>query len=214
MRLDIAVTPDVSLAFATPISVRKVQNTASLNNALERAILARRDKDGGGNHSNVGGWHSAPDLLEWPEPEVRMMLGEVDRSVQKLCALPNMMETRRAEGHPTVAYRASAWANCNENGHYNALHIHSGHQWSAVYYVTVGKPAAGHSLNGRLELRDPRPAAPFGFVPGFTFGQPLTVEPEPGLLVVFPAWLEHWVHPFYGEGHRISIAINIALEKR
>ena len=31
-------------------------------------------------------------------------------------------------------------------------------------------------------------------------------------MLVFPAWIEHGVHPFYGEGHRISIAINVAIE--
>jgi hypothetical protein len=29
------------------------------------------------------------------------------------------------------------------------------------------------------------------------------------MLVLFPAWLEHWVHPFVGGGERISIAVNI-----
>jgi hypothetical protein len=31
-------------------------------------------------------------------------------------------------------------------------------------------------------------------------------------MLVFPAWIEHSVHPFHGEGYRISIAINVAIE--
>jgi hypothetical protein len=41
------------------------------------------------------------------------------------------------------------------------------------------------------------------------FGRPLTIRPQPGMLVAFPAWIEHWVHPFHGGGERISIAVNI-----
>ena len=28
-------------------------------------------------------------------------------------------------------------------------------------------------------------------------------------MIVFPAWLNHLVHPFFGDGERISIAFNI-----
>ena len=39
----------------------------------------------------------------------------------------------------------------------------------------------------------------------------LLIRPKPGLMVIFPAWAEHWVHPFHGDGNRISIAINVTL---
>jgi hypothetical protein len=40
----------------------------------------------------------------------------------------------------------------------------------------------------------------------------MLIRPQPGTMLVFPAWIEHSVHPFYGEGHRISIAVNVAIE--
>jgi hypothetical protein len=67
-------------------------------------------------------------------------------------------------------------------------------------------------MNGRIELRDPRPAASYARMPGFTCGQPMLIKPQPGMMLVFPAWIEHGVHPFQGEGRRISIAINVAVE--
>jgi hypothetical protein len=60
-----------------------------------------------------------------------------------------------------------------------------------------------------LEIRDPRPAAIHGRLPAFMFGRGVNIRPQSGLLVVFPAWIEHWVHPFFGSGERISIAVNI-----
>jgi putative 2-oxoglutarate-Fe(II)-dependent oxygenase superfamily protein len=47
----------------------------------------------------------------------------------------------------------------------------------------------------------------------FACRQALEIEPKPGLLVIFPAWLQYCVHPFFGMGHRISITMNITLEE-
>ena len=48
--------------------------------------------------------------------------------------------------------------------------------------------------------------------PGNPFGQTVSVPPRPGLMVLFPSWLYHWVNPFYGEGERISVAFNVRAE--
>jgi hypothetical protein len=32
------------------------------------------------------------------------------------------------------------------------------------------------------------------------------------MMVVFPSWLRHMVHPFVGEGERITIAWNMLLD--
>ena len=50
-------------------------------------------------------------------------------------------------------------------------------------------------------------------VPGTPYGQRLLVRPEPGLLVLFPGWMYHFVHPVTSTEPRISIAFN-ALWKR
>ncbi|MBT5648726.1 MAG: hypothetical protein HOJ41_12770, partial [Rhodospirillaceae bacterium] len=41
------------------------------------------------------------------------------------------------------------------------------------------------------------------------FARSLLIDPEPGKMILFPSWMEHAVHPFYGTGQRISIAANI-----
>ena len=208
----VPITPELSTAFGTPISIRTVGNADRINAGLRSAILKRRESDRGNRISKVGGWQAQPDFLEWPEPEVKLLMEEVDRSVQLINGLPTFLATRGQQSSSRVAYKAYGWTNVNESGNYNLLHMHPGNQWSVVYYVAAGKPNPEPPMNGRLELRDPRPAAEFARMPGFTCGQPLMVQPQAGLMVVFPAWIEHGVHPYYGEGPRISVAINIALE--
>jgi hypothetical protein len=40
------------------------------------------------------------------------------------------------------------------------------------------------------------------------------IKPEPGRLIVFPAWLAHEVDAWQGDGLRISIAINLSHPKQ
>ncbi|HEY4265550.1 MAG TPA: TIGR02466 family protein [Micropepsaceae bacterium] len=206
-----ALNHELSLVFATPLSLRTVPNAATLNAGLERAILSRRQTYGGNRISNIGGWQSLPDLLDWPEPEVKQLAAEIDRTVQQMWTLPAALERRPRESQTRAVYRAYGWANVNEPGHYNMIHMHPGNHFSAVYYVATGKPAPDHEMNGRLELRDPRPAATYCRMPGST-SESLLIRPQPGMMVVFPAWIEHWVHPFQGDGQRISIAVNITFD--
>ena len=206
----VPISPELSSAFGTPISLRTVPSFATINPGLERAILARAHRGEANRISNIGGWQSLPDLLDWPEPEIKVLTAELDRAIQQINALPAMLAQQPEPGR--VKYNAYGWANVNRSGHYNMMHVHPGNHWSVVYYVATGTLNPDTPMNGRIELRDPRPAANFAKMPGFTSGQPMLIKPQPGMMLVFPAWIEHGVHPFFGEGHRISIAINVALE--
>ena len=206
----VPITPEVSSAFGTPILKRAVPTAATMNIGLERAILARAQQGAANRISNVGGWQSLPDLLDWPEPEIKQLVHEIDHSIQQISALPALLGQ---QPHPArVKYRAYGWANINNPGDYNMLHVHPGNHWSVVYYVATGRPHPDTPMNGRIELRDPSPAASFARMPGFNTGQPMLIRPQPGTMLVFPAWIEHCVHPFQGDGVRISIAINVAIE--
>jgi uncharacterized protein (TIGR02466 family) len=209
MTLDIAIAPDVTLTFGVPLLVRNMPGAGSVNRGLGNAIMARAEAGGGARKSNSGGWHSEETLLDWPEPEIATLRGWIDGAVQTVSRLPY----RATPDAVQLAYRATGWANVNRSGNYNTLHVHSGSHWAVVYYVAVGEEDAGFQFNGLLELRDPRPGAVHGRLPGFMFGRALTIKPAPGMLVVFPAWIEHWVHPFHGRGERISIAVNIDITR-
>ena len=207
------ITPELSMVFGTPIAVRTVPNFQTLNAGLERAIFARAQSDSGNQISNIGGWQSLTDFLDWPEPAIAHFKAEFDRGIQTISTMPALMERRPVDLGNRVAYTAYGWANINQHGHYNTLHVHAGCDWSVVYYVSSGVPNPDTPTNGRIELRDPRPAATYARIPGFTTGQPMRIRPQAGLMVIFPSWIEHWVHPFYGEGNRISIALNVALKR-
>jgi len=86
------------------------------------------------------------------------------------------------------------------------MHNHPSSAWSGCYYVTGA--GSDESLAGVLEFYDPRPFTEMVEVPGTPYGQRMLIRPVPGLLVVFPSWLYHFVHPMASDTPRISIAFN------
>ena len=63
-----------------------------------------------------------------------------------------------------------AWVNLLRNGAYNKVHNHPGAVWSAVYYVSLGRPDKTIPDNGLIEFMDPRP--------GNIHGGKEKIEPE------------------------------------
>ncbi len=92
---------------------------------------------------------------------------------------------------------------------HNDAHIHPDCDWSCVYYVDCGQPDEGWERNGLFELHDPRTLAQSSKLGGYGFARSMLIDPEPGKLIMFPSWMAHSVHPFYGSGDRVSIAANI-----
>ena len=70
MAFDIDLSSGVQLVFDTPILVGTMKNAAAVNEGLRRAILAAASRDRRVQVSNIGGWQSAPTLLDWPVPKI------------------------------------------------------------------------------------------------------------------------------------------------
>ena len=194
---------EVKLAFATPIYKQVVPQSASLNQSLRKLILAKRGAGGGSSRSNVGGWQSSYDFMSWGDPAIQTISAHLQE------AFGAVME--KELGHRAFDCRLSvtAWANVNENGNFNRHHTHANNHWSAVYYVDLGEADESYPANGAIEFIDPRPAVGVFEVEPSLSVSTWTIQPEPGLLLMFPSWLRHGVLPFYGKGTRISVAFNL-----
>jgi hypothetical protein len=77
--------------------------------------------------------------------------------------------------------------------------------------VDPGSDTPDRPLSGVLEFLDPRAGVDAVTAPGDPYGEPFRVRPQAGLLVVFPSWLYHWVHPYSGQGPRIAISFNATM---
>ena len=197
-------TTRITAAFATPIATTRVAAAEQLNAALVQLVLAAERASPSTRRSNIGGWRSPADLLDRDDAPIVELRTHILRAV-----LDVVKATAGATGFQGRV-RLSGWANVLRRGNYNAPHTHPESAWSGVYYAEVGD-ATQDSLSGVLELTDPRPQADMVVTPGKPFGRPLRVQPEAGLIVLFPSWLSHFVHAYTGERARISIAFNASM---
>jgi uncharacterized protein (TIGR02466 family) len=96
----------------------------------------------------------------------------------------------------------SLWVNLLKSGGHHSGHVHPHSIISGTLYVEVPKGS------GAIRFEDPRlplmmaaPPRPGTFV---------TVQPRPGLLLMWESWLRHEVLPGTGRGERLSISFNFA----
>ena len=193
---------DKSVLFGTRLFLRKQFLDPATNAGLEKAVLARAASQAGVKVSNTGGWQSEPDLFDWQEPEIRKLAAELDSAIQQYVSFGQAAAV-------SLKIRRAGWANVNRAGDYNNLHNHPQQHLAAVYYVKAPPPGNAGSPDGLLELRDPRPAAGFNGYQTLFSAYPMRFAPEPGMLVMFPAFIDHLVHPHHDADARISLAINI-----
>jgi uncharacterized protein (TIGR02466 family) len=198
--MEIEVTP----AFPTLIGTVLVPDAGTMNADLQTLILAEENRYRSLGRSNIGGWHSETDFLERPEPAVNALTTWVTWAVRQMVA------ATAGRGTSTEAISLSAWTTICRGGAYHAPHSHPDSAWSGVYYVDPGTRSPDLPLGGVLEFLDPRAGAEAVTAPGDPYGAPFRVRPQAGLLVVFPSWLFHWVHPYTGHTPRIAVSFNAA----
>jgi uncharacterized protein (TIGR02466 family) len=99
------------------------------------------------------------------------------------------------------------WANVNAPAAAHAMHTHPNNFLSGVYYVQVAEGA------DTINFHDPRPQVavfrpPVTALTAYNTDQ-VVIKVEPGMLLVFPAWLAHSVDANRSALPRISISFNV-----
>ena len=114
-------------------------------------------------------------------------------------------------------WQIHGWANVNRVGDYHDLHNHPHCYPCGTYFGKIPKDA---EAGGRQDLRpnritfyDPRAGINMGSIRNDPYIEPeFTILPEPGLLMLWPAFLNHFVHPNLSKETRVSISFNIILK--
>jgi uncharacterized protein (TIGR02466 family) len=144
--------------------------------------------------SNRQGWNST-DMTVLERPEFTPLLGTIQAACKQ--ALSEMGQSHRE-------FELQSWINLHDRGGFNFLHMHEAALLSGSFYLQV-PPGSGDFV-----FRDPRPGIIHGFSKG---GMPnshsdVHLTPKTGLLVLFPAWIEHYVEPHASDEPRITVAFN------
>ena len=194
--------------FASPLMIFQIRDAETLNRQLAAESHAMRSQTAGMQRSNNKGWHSPDDFFRRTEPGCMTLRSHILRAVQEA--------TRRVAPNFDFAshvLEAEGWININGLGGYNAPHDHPGYAWSGCYYVVV--PHKKEGRGGSIEFLDPRTNSTVLAVSGADcFASKCTLDPQSGLLLIFPSYLKHWVYPNEQDSDRISIAFNVRFLQR
>ena len=189
------------LLFPTPIYIADIKHP-TLNQELERDIIAWANRDKGMTKTNIKGWHSTTDMDKKPEyKNLVNMLYACQKTIYQ------------QEQYESEPYLGNMWANVNPPGGMNRAHMHPNSLWSGVYYVKAPKNC------GRLKIDDPRAAASMcrpKMRPRLNHPDTAPTrlwrehhyEPIAGRCIMFPAWLMHCVDPNESNDIRISVSFN------
>ena len=184
------------LHFPTPIYIADIKHP-TLNQELERDIVAWSNKDKGMIRTNIKGWHSTTNMHKLPEYK---KLVDMLYACQK-----TIYEQEYYESEPVLG---NMWANINPPGGMNRAHQHPNSLWSGVYYIKAPKNS------GHLKIDDPRSSAAMcrprqkdGEKPPRLFRE-THYEPIAGRCIMVPSWLMHCVDPNESNDIRISVSFN------
>jgi uncharacterized protein (TIGR02466 family) len=200
--MELEVTP----AFPTLIGRIVIPDAEAMNTDLQALIVAEESEYASLGHSNIGGWHSRTDFLSRKEPAVSALL------VWLTWALRRMITATAGPNAFSAPLSVSGQAAVCRAGAYHAPHSHPDSAWPGVYYVDAGTGQPDHPFSGVLEFLDPRAGVDAVTAPGDPHGEPFRIRPMAGLLVVFPSWLYHLVHPYAGQTPRMAISFNASLQ--
>ncbi|MEL6371153.1 MAG: TIGR02466 family protein [Pseudomonadota bacterium] len=203
--------------FPTPLALHQWPDSDALNAELAAVVKeAEAAAEPASPHkakSNVGGWHSDVRFIHRDEPCLARLRARITTLADEFTGAMVADPTR-------FDVTIEGWANVLRDGSYNSLHMHPGCTWSGVYYVTdAGLPPdpqnpSPEDILGTIEFLDPRPGAVASVMPENRMERRSVFNPPAGAMIMFPSWLQHMVHPYRGDGERISVAFNVKLQSK
>jgi len=175
-----------------------------LNAAVLEALRARhRFTSHPLDQSLRNGSQTTRNLIADPDPAIRALLQSFDEPLQQY-----LRDIGSEPAHPFTSRNgrpariAEGWSVQLRRGGFHVNHLHPRGWISSAYYVAVPEEVTDTAMkSGWLKFGEPRYPVP-GAVPDHM------VQPEAGLLVLFPSYLWHGTSAIRGSESRISIAFD------
>lgn len=184
--------------FSVPVWAQVLEDeTAQTMNEhlLQQVDLLKADLPAGVRTED--GWQTRTDLHTLDAfSGMTAIIGEASKRVLEMLKVA-----------PTPYEITGCWMNIKPRGTNHPLHSHQNNYLSGVYYVQAPEGADSISFH---DTRTDRQI----IVPRYTEDSPLTatsvhVPVKPGVMIMFPSWLQHSVQPNPTEEIRVSLSFNI-----
>ena len=192
--------------FPTTIMHRHLDGMEENNRQLQALVahIAATEPNNTTGTTTEGGFQTKEDLFQREAPAIEILKKHIFNAVQDYAGHVVRQEVTRAPNK--IDFILWGWAVSYHAGDTQGLHVHPNANISGVYYVAAPQAALGPGDAGKISFYDPRPRATMAQLPFQATRH--RIAPVPGDMYLFPAWLEHAVSAFQGEGERICIAFN------
>ncbi len=184
---------------------RTLPGHARANEVLEQTILQQESA-----HRDLTTDYTRRNFFAVEDAAVAWLMQCIHRSATDYCG-------RAGIDYP-IDWSLQGWANVNRRGDYHDPHNHPHAYLSGTYYVRVPQhtPLAHNRADvrpGRITFYDPRGSVNMTAIRNDPQIEPeFTVTPQPGMILIWPAFLMHYVHPNLSEALRISISFNLIVK--
>ena len=194
---------EVNLVFSCPIWTSLVDKHQEINTRMEKYINTHKEVDTEGKKvSNIYGWHSKNFDLK--DNEVVFFINSISYKIKKT------MEDMGWDLIKNKVEITNMWSIINNRGSSNSTHIHSNCYLSAAYYVKAPKNC------GDIVFHDPREGKlirkPKMSHSNNLNAEEVNIQPQAGMLVLFPSYLYHSVRENLSDNERTVISFNIDLK--
>ena len=209
-------TPDAEgflQLWPTQFLQRKIPKAEGANQALLQLILQQEKQHlmQGSESKDMTSDYLSVNIFEIDSPAIGWL---------KTCINKTVGDYLQQQGQDfRVEWGLQGWANINRRGDYHNLHNHPHSYLSGTYYVQV-PPADALDKTSRADLNpgaisffDPRPQANMLAIRNDAqIDVEYRILPAAGMLLLWPSFLHHLVHPNLSDQMRVSISFNIVLK--
>tara|TARA_Y100001968_G_scaffold332006_1_gene388651 strand:+ start:1914 stop:2552 length:639 start_codon:yes stop_codon:yes gene_type:complete len=176
---------------------------------LQEDCYAWKDSSPGLQRTNSGGWHSEDTIFIRDEDSFKILkkniinqVGIIVRNIDK-----------SFDSSKNLQIKSEGWVNINKGTDFNSPHDHAGNTLSGCYYVKIPKRILSTiSTSGYIQFLDPNIGVNSDSVKIFRSMRNGFIQPQEDVLLLFPSWLKHMVHPHREQEDRISIAFNLSIK--
>ena len=183
--------------FPTPIW--SIQTDIDTKIIAEKCLRMRAEGSANRVKSNYGGWQSVD--LNWDEHKELYFLQE---------SLIKYINLLAEDVDPDLKLTLdNVWVNINEKNDRNIPHIHPCSWFAGTIYIQTDENTGDIRFTNKW-----CPSIHYGFQPrnSKVFYEHVTYKPKNGMILLFPAWLNHFVLPNQSDLTRISISFNVRQE--
>lgn len=212
----------IQTQWPVPLDVQRFAEADNINPVLVRAFNAVRLALEGEQRQNF--FASPDDLLTRIElPEFSSLIQFIAGAAQGLAKQVNAQAWPAGKLSLDLRF-AGCWFQIQNGQAFHDVHTHGNCSWSGVYYVQIddAKQRAAHAslgeLNGATRFYGPysqfQAGAYMDMGNAYLQKNTIDIQPEEGMLVLFPSYLPHKAMAYEGDKDRIILSFNVQINSR